>query len=365
MALAEISEVESIVRELFQVKDVCFKGSSAAEFKVCESPDNERNFAELVRVLRPKGFLPLLRSTGGSLVIYVESIKGLPKRKFYLPLILSCVTFATVAADAWLKSSALEGAISRSGVVRDTVLYFAFMLAYLLVPYGVKYLFSLRSGAPPPIPYFIPGLPATVPTFGPLYAAGEPPLNKGSDFKPTALAAISGLVIASAALFVGLLDTRLLTQEAASAAFGSSAHFVVQQLPLGLGYLINVLYHPSSQSTLLSPLVFAGWFCFLISFVNMVPTRQLEGSRLSSGIFGRRTFSAASLVSLFVTVFVNPWMALFLFAVSWGSRELYPLDNVSPVPRRNVYLYGAFLAIAAAIYLLILYPPLPAYPALY
>jgi hypothetical protein len=364
MALAEISEVERCVREKFVVKDVYYKGSSSAEFSICEADSYKEKFEELVGILRPKGFLPVLRSTNGGPVIYIESIKGLRERQIYLPSILFCITLGTVVVDGWLKSSALAGLITGSGVVRDTALYVAFMMAFLLVPFGVRYVFAVRSGGRPPTPYFIPGLPPYMPTFGALYAPNEPPVNRDYEIGSAAWATLSGLLVASLMLIAGLLDTRLITQQAAAVAFGSSAHFVVETLPLGLGYLLSVFLHPTSQGTVLSPLVFAGWFGFLISFANMIPARQLEGWRMSSGFLGRKTLSAASLVSLLIVVFVSFWMALFILAVSWGTTELLPLDGISKPSRSRAYLYVGILIVAALLYLVFLYPQLPTFPSI-
>ncbi len=362
MALTEISEIELRVRERFDVKEVYYKGTTSAEFSLGALGPHQEKFQDLVRVLRPMGFVPILRSAGGTATIYVESVKGIPGRQVYLPFFLFCITVATIAVDGWFKSSALAASLSDSSVIRDTVLYIAFMLAFLLVPFAVRYVLTVRSGSPPPTPYFIPGLPTNIPTFGALYALVEPPVNRDAEMGPAAWAAVSGLLVAFITLIVGLLDTRLITQEAATAAFGSSAHFVVQQLPPGLAYLVDAFLHPTSQGTILSPLVFAAWFGLLISFANIVPTRQLEGWRMASGLLGRRSLSLAALLSLFIVVFVSFWMALFIFAVSWGAREVLPLDGDSKTSRSRAYLYVAMLVVAAVVYLVFLYPQLPAFP---
>ncbi len=365
MALAEISDVERCVRERFKVKEVLLTSAVSAEFSLSEGGQFQQRFEDLVRVLRPMGFIPILRQSVSGPTIYVASTKGLPKRQLYLPVILFAVTMATVAVDGWLKSSALAASISDSGVIRDTLLYVAFMAAFLIVPFSVRYLFSIRSGAPPPIPYFIPGLPPSIPTFGALYSMSEPPVNRDDEMVPAVWATLSGLAVASVTLLAGLLDTRLITQEAAAATFGSSAHFVAQQLPLGLDYLVTAFLHPTSQGTILSPLVFAGWFGFLISFANMIPTRQLEGWRIAGGFLGRRSLAVAALISIFVMVFVSFWMALFVFAVSWGTRDLLPLDDISKASRRDLYLLALVLVLAALAYLLMLYPQLPTFPSIY
>jgi hypothetical protein len=361
MALAGISEVERFVRERFDVKEVYYKGTEGAEFSIREGDSYKEKFEDLVRFLRPKGLLPLLRSTDGGLVLYVESARGLSRRQIYVPIILFFATAATVVGDGWLRASTLAGALPGSGVLVDTALYAGFMMTFLCVRSGALYLQSLRSGAPPPIPYFIPGLPSTIPTFGTLHIPGEPPVNRDSEFKWGISANVAGLVIAVVALAVGVGDTHVLTQQAAAIAFGPNATLVSAQVPFGLEYLVQTFLRPSQEDiVVLSPLVYAGWFCFLISLANMVPSRLLDGERTASSLLSPRNLSIAVMASLFAVVFVNFWMALFVFAVSWGAREVTVLDRASKPSKTNAYIYAALMGLAAVVYLLFLYPPLPA-----
>jgi membrane-associated protease RseP (regulator of RpoE activity) len=223
----------------------------------------------------------------------------------------------------------------------------------------VLYVQSLRSGEPLPIPYFIPGLPSTIPTFGTIHVPGQPPVNRDSEFRWGIWANVAGLVIAAIAFAVGFSDTHVLTQQAATIAFGSNLNLVPLQVPIGLQYLIQTFLHPPSQDVIvLSPLVYAGWFCFLISLANIVPSRLLDGGRTASSLLSARNLSIAVMVSLFVVVFVNFWMALFIFAVSWGAREIPILDRTSKPSGTNIYIYAALMGLAAVIYLVFLYPPL-------
>jgi hypothetical protein len=359
MSLAEISEVERFVRERFNVKEVYYRGSEAAEFSIGEGDSYKEKFEDLVRFLRPKGLLPLLRTTDGGLVLYVESAKGLPKRQVYVPFILFFATVATVVGDGWLRASSIAAALPASGVLLDTALYAAFMMGFLGARSGVLYFQSLRSGEPTPIPYFIPGFPSTVPTFGTIHVPGGPPVNRDSEFRWGIWANVAGLVVASIAFAVGFNDTHVLTQQAATIAFGSNLTLVQLQVPFGLQYLIQTVLNPPQQDVIvLSPLVYAAWFCFLISVANIVPSRLLDGGRTASSLLSPRNLSIAVLVSLFVLVFVNFWMALFVFAVSWGAREIPVLDRVSKPSSTNIYIYAALMGLAAVVYLLFLYPPL-------
>jgi len=360
MSLSEISEVERFVRERFDVKEVYYKGSEGAEFSVREGDSYKEKFEELVRFLKPRGLFPLLRSSDGGSVLYVESAKGLPRRQVYVPIILFFATVATVVGDGWLRASSIAGALPGSGVLLDTTLYAGFMMAFLCARSGVLYLQSLRTGEPAPIPYFIPGLPSTIPTFGTLHVPGEAPVNRDSEFRWGISANVAGLVIASIALAVGIGDTHVLTQQAATIAFGPNATFAPAQVPFGLQYLIQILLRPpQDEYIVLSPLVYAGWFCFLISLVNMIPSRLLDGERTASSLLNPRNLSIAVMVSLFVVIFVNFWMALFVFAVSWGAREITVLDRTSKLSKTNIYIYAALMGLAAVVYLLFLYPPLP------
>jgi hypothetical protein len=359
MSLTAISEVERFVRERFDVKEVLYKGSEGAEFSIREGGPYKEKFEELVRFLRPKRLFPLLRPTDGGLVLYVESVKGIPSRRFYVPILLFLATVATVIGDGWLRASSIAPTLSGNGVLVDMALYVGFVMAFLGVRYGVLYLRCVRSGEAPPIPYFIPGLPFSIPTFGAVNVPGEPPVNRDSEFWWGIWANLAGLAIGAIALAVGLGDTHVLTQEAATLAFGSNLTLVPLQVPFGLQYVIQTfLYRPPQEVVVLSPLVYAGWFCLLISLANMIPTRFLDGERTASSLFGPRTLSIAIMISLFVVVFVNFLVALFMFAVSWGAREILVLDRASKPSGKNVYVYAALMAMAAVVYLLFLYPPL-------
>jgi hypothetical protein len=360
MALTEISEVERFVRERFDVKDVYYRGAGGAEFSIREGASYKEKFEELVRFLRPRGLVPLLRSTDGGLVLYVESVKGLPKRQVYVPIILFFATIATIAGDGWVRATSIEGVLPGSGVIFDTALYAGLMLGFLGVRSGILYFQTRRSGEAPPIPYFIPGIPSTMPTFGTLHVPGEPPANRDSEFRWGISANLAGLAIAAIALVAGIADTHVLTQQAATIAFGANATFVSTPVPYGLQYLVQVMLRPPQDDlVVLSPLVYAGSFCFLISLANMIPSRLLDGERTASSMLSPRNLSIAVMVSLFAVVFVNFWMALFVFAVSWGAREITVLDRTSKPSKANIYVYIALMGVAAVVYLLFLYPPLP------
>ncbi|MGA1974517.1 MAG: hypothetical protein ABSG92_02685 [Conexivisphaerales archaeon] len=360
MATSEVSEVERYVREKFNVKEVYYKGSDALEFSIAEGDAYKEKFEDLVRFLRPKGLLPALRSTDGGLALYIESTRGRLKRKMFLPVIFFVATILTVTVDGWIRAYSLTGSFSSSRVLLDTALYAIFIMAFLGSRAAVHYMTCRRDGRPLPTPYFVPGFPTVMPTFGAVYVPAEPAVNRDSQFELEPLATVAGLAVAALALGVGLLDTQVLTQQAAAGIFGANLTLVPLQVPAGIQLLIGSYLHPASQSVVvLSPLVYASWICFMISFVSIIPSRQLDGGNTASAVLSARNLTIAVLVTLFVVVFVDLWMAFFLFFVSWSTRTLQPLDSVSRTSRRNVYLYVALLCVAAVVYLVLLYPPLP------
>jgi hypothetical protein len=357
MATDLITEVEGYVKERFAVKETFYKGTGAAEFSLSPGESYKEKFEELARFLKPKGLVPIMRSQDGALVLYIETAHK-SRRPPYIPLFLLAATVATVAADGYLRAAAIEGIISSSGVLTDTFLYTAFVMAALGAHELGHYVTGLRSGQAHPIPYFIPGIPSAIPTFGSVAIPVEAPVNRDAEFSLGTWASVVGMAVSALALFVGVLDTHIVSQQVALNIFGPNMTFSAGAPP-AIDFLVGAVFHPSSQGVIiLSPLVYAGWFGLLIGFVNIVPCGQLDGGHVvASFLQGWKAYLAVTL-SIVVIAPVNFLMAVFVLFVSWGTRAVRPLEDISSLSRSKFYLYAGFLALAAIVYVLVLYPPI-------
>src|SRR5437867_12277641 len=96
-----------------------------------------------------------------------------------------------------------------------------------------------------------------------------------------------------------------------------------------------------------SPVLFAAWLGFLITFLNLMPAWQLDGGHLARSALGVRWHKILTYVSiaiLFVLGFY--FMAVLVLFFSRRSPESAPLDDVTPLSSKRKALFFAALGIA-------------------
>ncbi len=76
------------------------------------------------------------------------------------------------------------------------------------------------------------------------------------------------------------------------------------------------------------PLVFLGWAGLVITALNLLPAGQLDGGRIIQAIYGRRTASWTTLISLVLLAITS---VLYPLALYWGAIILLLLRNLEPL----------------------------------
>ena len=359
LSLPAVSEVEDYVRQKFDVINTYHRESGAYEFTLAPGQLYGRKFVELFAYLRSRNFIPLLRESDSSLTLLVEPYQFPLRQRVNLPLLLFAATLISVSVDGWLRSSALTGILTPAQVTTTTLIYALTLMAIIGTHEGGHYLVSRMKGQRPSLPYFIPGVPGFLPTFGALIVSTEPSVNRDAEFDLGASGPLAGLIVSIVALFVGLLDTKVVPLEFAKQVLGSNIS-IITQVPVGLEYLVGAFQHPGPNDVVIfSPILFAAWFGFLLTFLNLMPAGQLDGGHMSSSILTRKGRQLATLLSVFAMLLLGYFlMAVFIFALSWGNREVRPLDDVTRISKNRVFAFAAVLALATLIYVLFLYPPI-------
>jgi Zn-dependent protease len=96
-----------------------------------------------------------------------------------------------------------------------------------------------------------------------------------------------------------------------------------------------------------SPVFFAAWLGFLITFLNLMPAWQLDGGHLARSALGVRwhkILTYASIAILFALQFY--FMALLVLFLSMRAPESAPLDDVTPLSSMRRALFFMALGIA-------------------
>jgi membrane-associated protease RseP (regulator of RpoE activity) len=214
------------------------------------------------------------------------------------------------------------------------------LMSILLFHEMGHYLLARRHGVRASLPYFIPGPPLFVGTFGAFIRMKSPPANRRALFDVGAAGPWAGALLAVPAAIVGLSlsEVRPLNPlDESGIILGDSFLFsTLTRLVLGVS--------ANDVSIVLHPIALAGWFGLFVTFLNLLPVGQLDGGHVTYSLFGRshRWISRVALVGILLLGFEG-WQGWFFWVALLsvlGVDHPPTLDLASPLdPRRKVYAW--------------------------
>jgi Zn-dependent protease len=369
----DYSRVLSIVSSFFTVKDMQANVKEEyIEFHIADSNIRDKFpafLAELSKIgmiaaaKRSEFFwkmMPTLSSSirlpiqNGIVISVFKLHKQRPKNKYRqsIPALLFMATICVVFVDGIIRS---DSPLNRSHV-QDPILLAAI---YTLSLMGILSIHELghiiankKYGIRASWPYFIPGLPLVgLPTFGALIVLRSNMTNRNVMFDVGVAGPIAGLIVTIIVSIYGSTISTLITAEEAQRLFKEGE---LGQLPFGESALMTATQYLTGmlvENTVLviSPVLFAAWLGFLITFLNLMPAWQLDGGHLARSALGmrwHRILTYASIAILFALGFY--FMGLLVLFFSMRSPENAPLDDVTPLSSKRKALFFVVLAIAAA-----------------
>jgi Zn-dependent protease len=362
-AVVDHEHVVSLVRSRFLVKEYFLREDGSLEFKLEPRPQDKVGFEDVWRELRSRGLVPFLRRAGDDTLLGVT--KGAFRRRYNvrIAVLLFVATVATVFLDGFLRSTdpclfstsaepCVQQAFNLSPLQMGAV-YGAGLMGILGMHELGHKLAASRQGVRSSLPYFIPGVPMFVPTFGAVILSGEPPANRDRLFDLAFAGPLLGLavtLVVSLAL-APLTVVQYLTPAQAEAAFRGS-----QLIALNPSLLMNAMLTLAGVTRegmvlVVSPIAWASWLGFVLHFLNLLPAWQLDGGHMARALLGSRTHRATTIASAVVLMALGYWpMALFILLFSMRSVDFRPLDDVSALsPRRKLLFLGALgLAVLSA-----------------
>lgn len=209
------------------------------------------------------------------------------------------------------------------------------------------YSFARHHGIETTLPYFIPGPPFAIGTFGAFIKMNGMPRNRAALFDVGAAGPWAGMVIALPAVALGLSWSEVEPLQA-----GIEAPF-----SLGTSLLFDMMgtwilgVDPDDVNVILHPVALAGWFGFFVTFLNLLPVGQLDGGHVAYALLGRRhrLVSRAFLIVL-ITLYLLPggwngwliWAALLFFVLRVDHPDT--ADRDTPLDRRRKGLAWATVA---------------------
>jgi Zn-dependent protease len=365
----DYSRVLPIVSSFFTVKD--FQRNTKEDYVqfLIADPEIKDKFPAFLKELGKAGMvaaakrskyvsrlMPTLSTVrlsvdNGIVLTVVKTQKQKPKNKYRqsIPALLFIAAICLVFVDGILRS---DSPLARTQL-QDPILLAAIYTVSLMGILGIHELGHVvanrKYGIKASWPYFIPGVPGFLPTFGALIVMRGNMTNRNVMFDVGIAGPIAGLIVTVIVSIYGSTISTLITAEEAQRLFGENQ---LGPLPFGESLLMIATVYLTGMAVenmvlVISPVLFAAWLGFLITFLNLMPAWQLDGGHLARSALGVRwhkILTYASIAILLALGFIP--MALLVLFFSMRSPESAPLDDVTPLSSKRKALFFVALGIA-------------------
>jgi len=346
-------EIISRVSSIFDVKEIIININDI-QFKI-EDKNFKDKFVNLARQLEVRNFAPRLEKSSGQIYIFVTKLPEVKRKwlsKSWVPRILFAATVTMVLIDGYFRTDFVNSLAFIGDPFGMSILY-AFSLIGILGVHESGHLFAAKKHKIRTTwPYFIPGVPVFgIPTFGALIQSRGLTINRDILFDVAIAGPIAGLVIAIIVCIFGAYTSPEISNELADELF-SESQLMKMNMPILMSVSLDLFDKGGNdKEIIMSPILFAAWLGFLITFLNLLPAWQLDGGHMARALFGKKWHQIATYASMGVLVLLGYWfMALFILILSTRSRDAKPLDDISPLTknRKKLFVVVVILGILCA-----------------
>ncbi|RNJ72133.1 MAG: site-2 protease family protein [Thaumarchaeota archaeon S13] len=349
-------EVIAMVRSLLTVRSVN-EGDGFIWFAV-DDREIEAPFVRLTRMLDGTDVVCRVESADGQLGIFAHRVEHKKEGFFFtspwVPRALFAVVVSFVMVDGYVRTEQANEIVGIGDPLASAAAYTLALLGILgtheLGHLAASWHHRLRTTWP----YFIPGLPVIgIPTFGAFIQSRGVTVNRRILFDVAIGGPVAGLAVTAVVVVVGASTAPVLTVEEADA-------LELSEWSLGEPLLMRAAigaFGGAGEGTtiLLTPMLFAAWIGFFITFLNMLPAWQLDGGHMARVLLGRKWHRYATYGSIALLALLNQWaMAILIIVLSTRSPGAEPLDDVTPLTASRK---AAFAAMAALAFLCAPLPP--------
>lgn len=359
---SDYSRVVSIVSSLFTLKDTQLNvRENYIEFLVAEN-DIKYKFPILIKELNKIGMVPtarrqkyfprLMPALSSTIRLKIEdgiviTVFKVPKQKIRtkrqvpLHLIFFVIAVTFVFYDGLMRS----GSIFAKAYVSDPILLagaYTISLMGILGIHELGHMVALKHyNIKASWPYFIPGVPGFIPTFGALITQQSNMPNKNIMFDVGIAGPIAGLIITIIVSIYGSAISTLIPVEEYQRLSEENRLFSFNTCLLMIATLHMTDKVVEDTVLVMSPLLFAAWIGFALTSINLIPAWQLDGGHLARAMFEERwhrIITYAGIGALFIMGF---WpMAILVLILSQRIPSNTPLDDVTSLsPRRKLLFF--------------------------
>jgi len=353
-------DIISLVNSIFQVSDFT-KTEFSLEFRI-EDLDFKSKFEGLARKLEDMKYVcKLEKMEDEKLYVIVQKFSPKKQRKWmstsWTPRILFAIVISFVMIDGYYRTSGTNSIVEIGDPLEMAGVYTLSLLGILGIHELGHIIAAKAHGLKTTWPYFIPGLPVIgIPTFGAFIQSKGLTINREILFDVAIAGPIAGLVIAVIVSIYAAYTAPILDPEIAAGLFEESRLIEWSQGEPLLMTASLALFGKggSGYEVIMTPVMFAAWIGFLITFLNLLPAWQLDGGHMARTLLGAKLHRYATFASMGILVLLNYWlMALLILFMSSRNPSAMPLDDVSPLSRNRKLAYLGIIVLA------VLCAPLP------
>lgn len=353
-------DIISLVNSIFQVSDFT-KTEFSLEFRI-EDTDFKSKFEGLARKLEDMRYVcKLEKIEDGKLYVIIQKFSPKKQRRWmstsWTPRILFIIVISFVMIDGYYRTSGTNSIVEIGDPLEMAGVYTLSLLGILGIHELGHIIAAKAHGLKTTWPYFIPGLPVIgIPTFGAFIQSRGLTINREILFDVAIAGPIAGLVIAIIVSIYAAYTAPILDPEIAAGLFNDSRLIEWNQgEPLLMTASLAMFGKGGSgYEVIMTPVMFAAWIGFLITFLNLLPAWQLDGGHMARTLLGVKLHRYATFASMGILVLLNYWlMALLILFMSSRNPSAMPLDDVSPLSRNRKLAYIGIIVLA------ILCAPLP------
>jgi Zn-dependent protease len=349
----------SLVNSMFEVNQF-HKGIYSLEFRILDS-DFKSKFENLARKLENMNYFCRLVEINGERILIIE--KFAPKKQIkwlntsWIPRILFAVVIIFVMIDGYYKTMELNTLTNVGDPLEMAGIYTLSLLGIL----GVHELGHLAAARYHKLkttwPYFIPGIPVFgfVPTFGAFIQSRGLTINREILFDVAIAGPIAGLLVAIIVSLYGAYTMPVIGPNVVEQFTENGGSLT--GLPYGNSLLFDgalAVFGKEDVFFIYTPVLWAAWIGFLITFLNLLPAWQLDGGHLARTLLGPKLHRYTTYGSIAVLIFLGFWpMAIMIVVLGTRNPSANPLDDVSPLSKNRKIAYLGIIVLA------ILCAPLP------
>ncbi|MGB0855823.1 MAG: site-2 protease family protein [Nitrosopumilus sp.] len=358
-------EIIHLVNSIFEVSDFT-KTEFSLEFRI-EDLAFTSKFEDLARKLQDLRHSCKLEKIDGAKYVIIQKFSPQKQKKWmnsvWTPRILFAIVISFVMIDGYYRTIELNILVDIGDPFEMAIIYTLSLLGILGV-HEIGHMVAARHHRLKTTwPFFIPGIPSLpgipiltmTPTFGAFIQSRGLTINRKILFDVAIAGPIAGLIVAIIVSLYGAYTMPVIDTHTINQYVEEGGDFI--GLPYGNSLLFKgalVVFDKDEQFFVYTPILWASWIGFLITFLNLLPAWQLDGGHMARTLLGPKLHRYTTFGSMIILVMLNFWpMAILILILSSRNPSATLLDDVSPLSRNRKFAYVGIIGLA------ILCAPLP------